>query len=81
MKRVQGSKSVICTKKELKMIRDLSFSKYWCTYYELPLFSLTPKPKIPSSVETEYVLIRPNDKKLTQTFFDRINKTWSKMYE
>ena len=32
-------------------------------------------------IDSDYVLIRPNNKKLTQTFFDRINKTWSKMYE
>ena len=82
MKRIQGSKSVICTKKELKMMHDLCYSIYWdCACYELPLFSLTPEQKKPDLIETEYILVRPNNKKLTQTFFDRINKTWNKMYE
>ena len=81
MRRVQGSKSVICSKKELDIIYDISWGMYDNCIYELPLFSLTPEPKRRCQIETEYVLIKLNNKKLTQTFFDRINKTWNKMYE
>ena len=81
MRRVQGSKSIICSKKELDIICDISWGLYSSCIYELPLFSLTPQPKFRDQIETEYVLIRPNNKKLTQSFFDRINKTWNKMYE
>ena len=81
MIRIQGSKSVICSKKELEMIEDLFFGISYCFYYELPLFSLDQSPKSYCAIETDYVLIRPNNKKLTDSFFDRINKTWNKLYE
>lgn len=81
MRRVQGSKSVICSKKELAAMCDLCWGFYNCKFYELPLFSLNPKSKMFSQIETEYVLVKPSDSKFTQTFFDRINKTWGKMYE
>lgn len=82
MKRIQGSKSVICSKHELNMIIDLFlWGAYDKTYNELPLFSLQPEAKHYKKIDSDYVLIRPNNRKLTQTFFDRINKTWSKMYE
>ena len=81
MRRVQGSKSVVCSKKELAAIYDLCWGFYKCKFYELPLFSLNPESKKFSQIETEYILIKPGDYKFTQTFLDRINKTWSKMYE
>lgn len=80
MKRVQGSRSIICSKKELDMIYDISWFQGFI--YELPLFSLNPKIIVNrGDIETDFVLVKPNNKKLTQTFFDRINKTWNKMYE
>ena len=81
MIRIQGSKSAICTKKEVKMMNDLGLGLWHIWIYELPLFDLKPKAKLLSSVNTEYVLVKTNDNKLTQTFFDRINKTWNKLYE
>lgn len=81
MKRIQGSKSVICSKQELKVMSELFYGLSHNVYHDLPLFDLNPKIKKFWDVKTDYVLIRPNNKKLTQTFFDRINKTWSKMYE
>lgn len=81
MRRVQGSKTIICTKKEIEMMYDICWGVGGNYFFELPLFSMTPQPKILSEIKTEYVLIRRNNKKLTQTFFDRINKAWNKMYE
>jgi hypothetical protein len=81
MKRIQGSKSAICTKQELSIILDLFYNWGNNTFYELPLFSMNPKGKSYSQIESDYVLIRPNNNKLTESFFNRINQTWSKMYE
>jgi hypothetical protein len=80
MKRIQGSKSAICTKKELSLILEL-FSNWDSKFYELPLFSMNPKQKFCHEIESDYVLIRPNNNKLTESFFNRINKTWSKIIE
>lgn len=81
MKRIQGSKSLICTKKEAEIIHSL-FGDYCCFYYELPLFELRVKPKFDvTEVNSDYVLIRTNCKKFTESFLNRINKTWNKMYE
>lgn len=81
MKRIQGSKSVICTKKEAEIIHSL-FWDYSCFYYELPLFELGVKPKFDvTEVNSDYVLVRTNGKKFTESFLNRINKTWNKMYE
>ena len=82
MRRVQGSKSIVCSKKELQMMEEVCYGLYSCCgIYELPLFSLNPQSKTISQVKTDYVLVRPCRSKLTQTFFDRINKTWNKMYD
>jgi len=81
MKRVQGSKSIVCSKQELDMMYDVSwfFQGY---VYELPLFSLNPALITNrEDIKTDFVLVRLNNRKLTQTFFDRINKTWNKLYE
>ena len=80
MKRVQGSRSIICSKKELKALSDLFYTG-WTVCHELPLFSLQPEIKDSRDVKTDYAIVRPNGRKLTQTFFDRINKAWNKMYE
>ena len=86
MIRVPNTKTVICSKKELKMLCDCGAFKasYWgepCVY-ELPLFSIKPDRVLDvSKVEAEYVLVRTIDAKLTDSFFDKINKTWNKLYE
>lgn len=81
MKRIQGSRSVICTKKEAEIIDGL-FWDYNRFYYELPLFELGVKPKGDvTQVNSDYVLIRTNCKKFTESFLNRINKAWNKMYE
>ena len=82
MKRVQGSKSIICSKKELNMMTPFMYN-YYTHIYELPLFTLRPKDmryKI-EDIQTEFVLIRPVDCKLSERFMNNINKTWNKMYE
>ena len=82
MIRVKGSKSIICSKKELKMMNDLDMICYWQqSCYELPLFDLKPKKKRSYDIETDYVLIRPCDNKISQNFFDKINKAWNSLYE
>ena len=82
MIRVKNSKSIICSKKELQMISPFT-DNYWTHIYELPLFTLRPKDmryKV-DSIQTDFVLIRPVDAKLSERFMNNINKTWSKMYE
>ena len=82
MKRIQGSKSIICTKKEAQIIYSMLDNYCGCFYYELPLFDLRAEPKYDATlVESEYVLVRTNRKKFTESFFNRINKTWNKLYE
>lgn len=81
MIRVGNSKSIICSRKELKMLEDVGFYSWYSYYYELPLFDIKPKHKYSYQIETDYVLIRSTDSKLTQSFFDKINKTWNKLYE
>lgn len=81
MKRVQCSKSVIFSKKELEIVTDLFMGVGFNYYYELPLFDLKTKPTPFYSLQTDYVLVRPCKQKFTQSFFDRINKAWDKMYE
>lgn len=82
MIRVKNSKSIICSKKELQMISPFT-DNYWTHVYELPLFTLRPKDmhyKV-DEIQTDFVLIRPVDAKLSERFMNNINKTWSKMYE
>lgn len=82
MKRIQGSNSIICTKKEAEIIYSMFDFYCGCFYYELPLFDLDVNPKYSSKdINTDYVLIRKNRKKFTESFFNRINNTWNKMYE
>ena len=80
MKKIPKTKSIICSKNELNMICDLFDA--WCVhFYELPLFDINQQEKNQWSIETDYVLIRPTKTKPSQSFFNRINKTWNKMYE
>ena len=81
MRRVQGSKSVIFSKKELEIVTDLFLGVGCNYYYELPLFDLKAEPKVFYNLQTDYILVRPCKQKFTQSFFDRINKTWNKMYD
>ncbi|MBO7078304.1 MAG: hypothetical protein J6W64_00650 [Bacilli bacterium] len=79
MVKVNNSKSVICSRKELKMLED--YLNMYATIYELPIFSLNQRDVYIESVQTDYVLIRPNDSKFSERFMNSINKTWNKLYE
>lgn len=82
MIRVKNSKSIICSKKELEMIDPYLLGNYYVHIFELPLFSLKPKETYRvEDVETDYVLIRPINAKLSERFMNNINKTWNKFYE
>lgn len=82
MKRVQGSKSIICSKKELNMIIPFT-DFYYIHIYELPLFTLRPKDMHHEidDIQTDFVLIRTVDAKLSERFMNNINKAWNSLYE
>ena len=81
MKRIQGSRSAICNRSELRFINELFGYARQIYCYELPLFELNPKIKQPEEVEGEYVLIRCSTNKISESFFNRINQTWNKIIE
>lgn len=81
MIKVSGSKSIICSKKEIKMMCSLGLTS-WVYMYELPLFHIDQKPvESVSDIKTEHVLLRGNNGNFTESFFKRVNKSWDKQYK
>ena len=82
MIRVGNSKSIVCSKKELRMIESF-IDSCWAHIYELPLFTLCPNDMSHriNDIQTDFVVIRPINTKLSEQFMNKINKTWNKLYE
>ena len=83
MIKVNNTKTIICSKKELQMIHPFCNS-YYTHMYELPLFGLTPKDfqyHNLDDLKSDYILLRTVNSKLSLKFMNDINTTWSKLYE
>ena len=82
MIRVSRTNSMICSKKELRLIRDifnLDSFEFPCVY-ELPLFTLIESPTSVYDIKSKYVLITGCNK-LTEKFVEKVNKIWDTLYD
>lgn len=81
MIKVTGSKNIICSRNELKMLDSL-FLISWLNIYELPLFHIRQLPiKDVHNIKSDYVLVRAGDDVFSESLFKRVNNSWNKLYK
>lgn len=85
IKKINNSKTIICSKEEIKILEPYICNCYIC---ELPIFSLTPKyievndyNDFLNKIQSDYVIMRTINSKISENFLNSINKIWNEMYE